>query len=1383
MIKYISKKDNKNLILLVHGFTGGRDTWIKRDGDRIPKYLIKNQEINSNFDIAYYDYYTKVIDKIDKIRFFFGLIKSSKNRFKKNLSIDDIKDILFSELEVKFKKYDKIIIIAHSMGGVITKAAILKLMEEESNNLALFVSLCVPHNGSKLANLGKLILNNPNVKDLAPLSAIIDDVNRNWLNPKITNALPRTIYCQGKNDKIVPKESSIGYESRGKDSVKVIYSDDDHSSILSPINSDTVVITEIITEILDSLKKKEKIEKSLINAEISEDSLNILTKKISNKLGVSIPEFENLKIAKDRIPQLSANISERTVTIESLLSETNKKWIAINGMYDTGKTHLSVLVSKYLKLETIWVSFKGQEKNTITRKLFNSFDAKSLDELEANINSLDAKKERLIILDDLPKFGFDDLVNNVFNKFISLCLNNNIMLFSTSNHILSSSIKSLHSDNVHEREIPLLSKNECVEVIQTYSGSSDFEYKKLLHTITEGYPIYLQIICRYLDKNAWAINKDKLLDFFTGKLFTELTDETLSKLMYKVEDEQSRELLYRLNIVRTNITDTEIRIVSDCNPNIIKAKERVLQLTGSWMQRNGLEYIVSPLIKRLGTENLHQSLVLEINDELGNQLLSKGSLSQFDVQHVISYFINSKQYEKAGFVILNYLKHCISEPSLFFDWGFGLYSWYHSSLPKEMSIFLRMHIRSIQLNLEAFNPIEKEGNLEFLREDLITLVDEAILKKADIYFPALVLSSSYLKENSALAVKYFSYYINSYTYKVLPNIVTDGLDEFKKLDSSIIWLSLIKIDNLTDLKQWFSNVKELSVIIDESTDEQSFILSDKLFLNFIVKEKELESPNWHKLLEIFRYIFTRANELNLLNLKALALKYQITILCERCDDLEGAEKLYLQELENGLIKETRSIFLTCDELGRQFYYKEKNEEAENYLIQIESIKVEKFIFLKADTYLTLAKLASKSDVKKAHEYMVKGLAFITDNTFIDEISYIQFIGEFATSLYKTGKIKDSIEKFIEGYELLLDSFEENSFYINTQIRFGNAIGYLVYYFEYGSDPGDGYTEPYLGFISHNNDLTDLYFPEKLLINVFNIINFFELIGNEEKAQYWAFKIFDLKEKHQMRVFNQMNSYLFGYLIINDKLNQTFLEQIEIIDASEKLLKINTDEIVNNSEKEIILSMQNKSKEVNQNKDPELNLMLFAFNPILIHLLNKNLKGKISIAELIKECKNLINKYSDNFNNKKLLDALNYILKNFPKNEMESRSLYNYAINLDQEIFKYIQIPVYLICSIYEKSKEAIKLHFILAPTFEVYKDSLNICILFPFLQEFWKNKLSANSKEFKNPRKFVENLNKSKKLKTSLITKAVFALVTEQLNYDLNKEEKLWLKEYYDEYE
>ena len=104
MIRYISKKENKNLILLIHGFTGGKDTWVEKNGDRIPKYLERNQEINSKFDIAYYDYYTKVIDKIDKTRYLFGLITGSKRKFKQNLSIDDIKDVLFSHLENEFKK-------------------------------------------------------------------------------------------------------------------------------------------------------------------------------------------------------------------------------------------------------------------------------------------------------------------------------------------------------------------------------------------------------------------------------------------------------------------------------------------------------------------------------------------------------------------------------------------------------------------------------------------------------------------------------------------------------------------------------------------------------------------------------------------------------------------------------------------------------------------------------------------------------------------------------------------------------------------------------------------------------------------------------------------------------------------------------------------------------------------------------------------------------------------------------------------------------------------------------------------------------------------------------------------------------------------------------
>jgi hypothetical protein len=412
--------------------------------------------------------------------------------------------------------------------------------------------------------------------------------------------------------------------------------------------------------------------------------------------------------------------------------------------------------------------------------------------------------------------------------------------------------------------------------------------------------------------------------------------------------------------------------------------------------------------------------------------------------------------------------------------------------------------------------------------------------------------------------------------------------------------------------------------------------------------------------------------------------------------------------------------------------------------------------------------------------MVKGLAFITDNIFIDEISYIQFTGEFATSLYKIGEIKESIIKFIEGYELLLDSFEENSFYINTQIRFGNAIGYLVYYVEYGSDPGDGYTEPYLGFISHNNDLTDLYFPEKLLINIFNIIHFFETSQDNVKATYWAFKMLALREKYPMRVFYRMLPKLFGYLISNDQLGEAFELHAEIMKLHSELLLRDVNQISNSVEQDLVISMQNR--EVKQNIDSDYELMLFVFNPIIIHLLTKTLINEIEISELVNKCENLLVKYSLNFSNKKLEAELSYMLKQFPTNEMESNELNNYVRKLDEEIFKYIQVPTYLICSIYKNSKDAIEMHFMIAQTFQLYEGSLSIYVLNPFLREFWSKRLLDNPEDFKNSTKFSENLQKSKKLNILLQTGAIFALAAEYLNYNLNEVDKLWLKKYTDEY-
>ena len=72
----------------------------------------------------------------------------------KNIKIEKLSDFLKSSIEVYCSNYENIVLIAHSMGGLISKAYILKDLEEQLNpKVKLFLSLAVPHNGSNWAQI------------------------------------------------------------------------------------------------------------------------------------------------------------------------------------------------------------------------------------------------------------------------------------------------------------------------------------------------------------------------------------------------------------------------------------------------------------------------------------------------------------------------------------------------------------------------------------------------------------------------------------------------------------------------------------------------------------------------------------------------------------------------------------------------------------------------------------------------------------------------------------------------------------------------------------------------------------------------------------------------------------------------------------------------------------------------------------------------------------------------------------------------------------------------------------------------------------------------------------------------------------------------------
>lgn len=254
-IEFIKENNKENLIIFIHGFTSDSETWTNSSKYKFPEMLSEEDFINENFDIAYFNYFTKLID-FKKARFTSGLIRTifaKPSNIAKNISIKSLSEHLKSSIEICCEEYKNIILIAHSMGGLISKAFILDdLNENESTKVKLFLSLAVPHKGSNWANIGgKLARSNPQVIDLKPLSAFLDKVNEDWIENK--ERILKTVYYFGQYDEIVEEQNAVSYQVGKK--LKVACNND-HFNICKPESKNSIVYKGIKKDLSTYVKEK-----------------------------------------------------------------------------------------------------------------------------------------------------------------------------------------------------------------------------------------------------------------------------------------------------------------------------------------------------------------------------------------------------------------------------------------------------------------------------------------------------------------------------------------------------------------------------------------------------------------------------------------------------------------------------------------------------------------------------------------------------------------------------------------------------------------------------------------------------------------------------------------------------------------------------------------------------------------------------------------------------------------------------------------------------------------------------------------------------------------------------------------------------------------------
>jgi hypothetical protein len=320
-IRIIGDNKSETLVLFIHGFIGGAETWRCPNAPSFPEFLNMESELNPSYDFGFFEYYTKLVDLYPKVQNSYSKVSAWINpryrQAQKNIPVSEIAALLKSAMKYQLSQYQKIIIVAHSMGGLVAKKAIAEdLKESGSTKIQLFVSLAVPHQGAEGATFGSMISSNIQIKNLKPINEFIMGLSQDWIS--LRNK-PKTLYCYGTNDRVVEKASAIAL--KGDDNYDEIAFYADHISICKPPDINSAIYSTLKTILLDFKHHETKLSgmkyQPLENDESFDDMVFVLKLVVADVHHSTVKDCKELFLNAEYIRKFLKSADEQE-KLESL---------------------------------------------------------------------------------------------------------------------------------------------------------------------------------------------------------------------------------------------------------------------------------------------------------------------------------------------------------------------------------------------------------------------------------------------------------------------------------------------------------------------------------------------------------------------------------------------------------------------------------------------------------------------------------------------------------------------------------------------------------------------------------------------------------------------------------------------------------------------------------------------------------------------------------------------------------------------------------------------------------------------------------------------------------------------------------------------------------
>lgn len=226
------EKPNNGIIVFVHGLGGdAHGTWQK-----FPELLRGDSEVAATFDVGFYGFPT-------------GIVIAP---WAKPVAITTLADGLAASLRLRFSSYERIVLVSHSLGGVVVRKLLQRLIMSASagdhellQNVVGVGLYGVPNKGASLANIGSFLnFWHRHLKQLCRDSDYLTEMNQWWesAGPQAEIAKIPLLVAMGASDMVVPLRSA---RLRGASVQEFVIVDPDpnnadHLGIVKPKNRDSM---------------------------------------------------------------------------------------------------------------------------------------------------------------------------------------------------------------------------------------------------------------------------------------------------------------------------------------------------------------------------------------------------------------------------------------------------------------------------------------------------------------------------------------------------------------------------------------------------------------------------------------------------------------------------------------------------------------------------------------------------------------------------------------------------------------------------------------------------------------------------------------------------------------------------------------------------------------------------------------------------------------------------------------------------------------------------------------------------------------------------------------------------------------------------------------